>query len=116
MQRVSRRSVAVLSSALVAVGVLGVIRPAAADPAPARARAAAPRPGDGTLGLVVGLESGVGASAPVNRLVDRTDVQVVEREVLTGLDALAVRVPAEDGAEALAALRDDPGVAYVEVD
>jgi thermitase len=68
------------------------------------------------VSLVVGLRSGTDVDAPVDRLTDRTDVNVVDSEPLAGDSAVTVDVPPADVAEATAALRSDPAVSYVEVD
>ncbi len=75
---------------------------------------------EGTSGvpvsLVVGLHAGADTDAPVDRLADRTDVDVVGSEALAGASAVTVDVAADEVATATAALRSDPAVSYVEVD
>ncbi|BCJ52282.1 hypothetical protein Asp14428_37570 [Actinoplanes sp. NBRC 14428] len=74
---------------------------------------AAPAPADLPVSLVVGLRpSAATGTAVVDRLEDSVDV--VESEPLTG--AVAVDVPASQVADAAAALRSNPAVAYVEQD
>jgi subtilisin family serine protease len=68
------------------------------------------------VSLVVGLHAGTDTDAPVDRLTDRTDVDVVDSEALAGASAVTVDVAADEVATATAALRNDPAVSYVEVD
>lgn len=83
---------------------------AAAAPAASVAAAADPVP------LVVGLRPGVTSDAPADALEDTTDIDVTASEPVEGTDAVTVDVPAGDVGEAVAALRQDPAVAYVEPD
>jgi thermitase len=79
--------------------------PAFADEQPAAA-----------VSLVVGLRAGADADAPVERLTDHTDVDVVDTEPIADDSALTVDVASDEVAEAAEALRTDPNVTYVEVD
>jgi subtilisin family serine protease len=82
-------------------------------------RAGTPRSGGPTAGdavpLLVGLRRGADQDAPVERLEARTDIEVTDPEPVTGINAVTVDVSGRDQAAALAALRRDPAVAYVEV-
>jgi hypothetical protein len=77
---------------------------------------AAEQPVTAPVSLVVGLRTGTDTDAPVDRLTDRTDVDVVDSAPLADDSALTVDVASDDVAEAAAALRSDPSVRYVEVD
>ncbi len=91
--------------------VVGVVLAGAASPA------AAHEPASPAVSLVVGVEPATGdLTAPVERLEDGTDVAVSGAEPVAGAHAVTVDVPAGDVAEAAAALRADPAVAYVEPD
>jgi thermitase len=68
------------------------------------------------VSLIVGLQAGTATDAPVDRLTERTDVDVVDSTPIAADSAVTVEVPAGDVAEATAVLRTDPAVRYVEVD
>jgi thermitase len=101
-----RRGLRGLGVAGLALGLGLTAVPAFADEAPA---------GD-AVSLVVGLRSGTDTDAPVDRLTDRTDVDVMDSAPIAADSAVTVEVPAGDVAETAAALRSDPDVRYVEVD
>lgn len=103
-------------------GDQGAAPQAAAPTAPVQAppvRGAEPAPAGSADGdavpLLIGLRKGAEPDAPVERLADRTDIEVTDVEVVQGLNAVTVDVPDDDQATAMAALRRDPAVAYVEV-
>jgi thermitase len=123
MRFVTRRSMTAVLGLLVVGGAVAILRPAAAEEilvpdggavrvAPREWTKATP---DDTAGLVVGLKRGADAGKPIERLERTTDVDVVEQEILKGLDAVAVDVAPEDQAAAMTVLRRDPAVEYVEV-
>ena len=64
--------------------------------------------------LVVGLRTDAAAATTVGDLTADPDVDVLGSKVTTQLDAVTVTVPAADRADAIAALRADPNVTYVE--
>ncbi|HET9516295.1 MAG TPA: S8 family serine peptidase [Actinoplanes sp.] len=76
---------------------------------------AAEEPG-APVSLVVGLRDGADTDAPADRLTDRTDVDVLDTEPVAADSAVTVDVASDEVAEAAAALRTDPNVAYVELD
>ncbi|HEU5107970.1 MAG TPA: S8 family serine peptidase, partial [Micromonosporaceae bacterium] len=93
-----------LVAALMAAVVYGGGVPASAVPAPSS---------EATAGLVVGLRAGTDADLPADR-VAAAGVDVVESGRIGGLPAVTLDVPSGDATEAVAALRDDPAVRYVE--
>lgn len=112
---------AALVATVTAVAALALpTAPAAASPppsaAPALPAAAPPATSGGPAtdagDLVVGLRPGADIAAPLQRLPDAVDVREVER--LPGRRAAQVDVADADAAAALAALRRDPAVRYVE--
>ncbi|SNY69070.1 S8 family serine peptidase [Paractinoplanes atraurantiacus] len=78
--------------------------------APALAAPAGPTPSS----LVVGLRSDSAAASTVSALDADPDVSVLSSTARPSLDAVTVTVPAGDSADAIAALRADPNVTYVE--
>ncbi|WP_143235373.1 S8 family serine peptidase [Paractinoplanes atraurantiacus] len=78
--------------------------------APALAAPAGPSPSS----LVVGLRSDSAAATTVKALDADPGVEVLSSSTTPALDSLTVTVPAGDRADAIAALRDDPNVTYVE--
>lgn len=121
MRFVTRRSMAAAVGVLVAGGVFAVVRPADAEPtapeptAPeSSVRLAQETEAAGAAGLLVGLKRGVAAEGPLKRLERSTGVDVVDHEVAEELDVITFDVADGDQAAAMAALRNDSGVAYVE--
>jgi subtilisin family serine protease len=111
---------------LVAVGVVAGFAAAgvpaaalAAPPAPPGLRGSqahsSPQAGPpaATTGLVVGLRPGTDGGLPAAR-VSAAGVDVLSAERVGGLAAVSLDVPATDAAEAVATLRADPAVRYVE--
>jgi hypothetical protein len=94
----------------------GVVAAAVLTVAGAPAASASPPEETGTVPLVVGLRPGVDLDAPADRLESTTDVDVVDSDAVAGARAVTVDVPPADAAEAVAALRRDPAVRYVEPD
>ncbi|MEU8820309.1 S8 family serine peptidase [Actinoplanes sp. NPDC048796] len=78
--------------------------------APALAAPADPTPSS----LVVGLRSDSAAAGTVSALDAEPGISVLGSSTTPALDSLTVTVPARDRAEAVAALRDNPDVTYVE--
>jgi subtilisin family serine protease len=124
MRFLPRRSTAGLFTALLLAGAVATGQPAAATEPSSDgdlpvvgldAPTAGRRTGE-PVSLVVGLKPGTDGGAPAQRLDARPSVEVVDTEPVTGIAAVTIDVPAEDRAEAAAALRTDPAVAYVEVD
>ncbi|XVV16495.1 S8 family serine peptidase [Actinoplanes sp. CA-131856] len=64
--------------------------------------------------LVVGLRSDSAAASTVSALDADPDVSVLSSTARPSLDAVTVTVPAADSADAIAALRANPNVTYVE--
>jgi hypothetical protein len=125
MRSVRQRSAAILLAALLAAGIAGVTRAAAAGEVSA-ARAAGPKPlpapvmprpkapsGDEPVELLVGLKKGSDRGASAARFERTTTVEVTDEVPLPNV--VTVAVAAADSAAALATLREDPSVAYAEV-
>ena len=102
-------SVSVTAAALLAAASLSAV-----TASPAFAAALAPRKPALPATLVVGLRSDAAAAGTVADLDADPDVRVLRSTVSTGLDAVTVTVPATDRGDAVAALRADPDVTYVE--
>src|SRR4051812_18446348 len=64
--------------------------------------------------LVIGLRNDNAAAATVRTLDAEPDVNVLSSSATPALDTVTVTVPAGDRGDAIAALRDNPNVAYVE--
>ncbi|GIF20637.1 subtilisin family serine protease [Actinoplanes tereljensis] len=64
--------------------------------------------------LIVGLRSASTAAATVRKLDADPDVKVLSSDASAELSAVTVAVPAADRADAVATLKADPNVAYVE--
>jgi thermitase len=95
------------------LAVVGLVAGLALTADPAWAAEDAPA---APVSLVVGLRDGAAVEAPLDRLAEHTDVDVVDSKPLADDSAVTVDVPSGDVAEAAAALRGDPAVSYVEVD
>ncbi|GAA0449343.1 hypothetical protein Ade02nite_58290 [Paractinoplanes deccanensis] len=93
-----------------AAAVLATASLTAVTAAPALAAETGPAPSS----LVVGLRSDSAAAATVSALNADPDVSVLASDTTPALDSLTVTVPAADRADAVAALRANPDVTYVE--